>query len=94
MIKKNLDGRIDARQRRWRGVSRIISGSLGVAAIGGAVYLGATGPLVSPVQLPVAPAVVASAPTVVDGDQFVAGTGARQDGRRADRGADFDRGRR
>ena len=51
----NPEGRTTRRTRRWRRLSSILSGSLAVIAVGGAVYLGATGPLVSPVQ-PAAPA--------------------------------------
>jgi hypothetical protein len=63
MTEMDLNERTVVRLRRWRRLSSLVTGSLAVAAVGAAVYLGATGPLVSPVQ-PAQPAVVAE--TVTD----------------------------
>lgn len=85
MTEMNLDARAAVRLRRWRRMSRIVSASLGVAAIGGAVYLGATGPLVSPVQPPAVAAAVA--PAAADGDRPGPGVDGRPDVGRVTRDA-------
>jgi hypothetical protein len=93
MTEMDLNQRTDARSRRWRRLSRIVSGSLGVAAVGGAVFLGSTGPLVSPVQVPAA--AVAAAPAAADDAVVDDPAPTRQDaGRRGGRDAGFDPGRR
>jgi hypothetical protein len=68
MTEMDLNERTVVRMRRWRRLSGLVSGSLAVAAVGGAVYLGATGPLVSPVQPPVVASVADAAPVVTNDD--------------------------
>ena len=68
MPEMDLGARSDSRRRWWRRLSRVVSGTLGVAAVGGAVYLGVTGPLVSPVQPPSAVVAAAPAPAAIDLD--------------------------
>jgi hypothetical protein len=95
MTDMDLGRRTAARQQRWRRLSRIVSGSLGAAAVGGAVYLGVTGPAVSPVQPGAAEAAAAAAPAQPDDAVATDPDTARGDGgRRGDRGAGFDGGRR
>lgn len=67
MTGPNLDERTTSRRRRWRRLTSIVSGSLTLIAVGGAVYLGATGPLVSPVQPPAPPAAAAADPAGAGG---------------------------
>jgi len=94
MTDMDLDGRTAARQRRWRRLSRIVSGSLGVAAIGGALYLGGTAPIVSPVQPPAVAAAVEPAQAASDGDRSAPGADGRPAGGREGREPDFDLRRR
>jgi hypothetical protein len=54
MTEMDLNLRTAARQHRWQRFSRIVSGSLGLAAVAGAVYLGSTAPVTSPVSPPAA----------------------------------------
>lgn len=90
MTDMNLNGRAAARLRSWRRVGRVVSASLGVAAISGAVYLGATAPMVSPVQPPAVAAAVEPAPAVADAP----GADQHADGARGARDAAFHQGRR
>ena len=87
----DLAARSEHRLRRWRRVSRIVSGSFGAAAIGGALYLGLTGPLVSPVQPPSAVVAAAPAPAAIDLDPDRIGP---DPGRRNGRGGGPDLGGR
>jgi hypothetical protein len=93
MTDMNLDDRTASRRRGWSRLSRIVSGSLAVAAVGSAVYLGATGPLVSPVQPPAVAAAVTPVPAADDG-RSAPGVDGRPDGGRGARDTGFDRGRR
>lgn len=66
MSGRNHDGRAGMHRIGWRWLSRTISASLSLAAIGTAVYLGATAPATSPVQPPAA--ALAPAPARPDGE--------------------------
>jgi hypothetical protein len=76
--------RTDRRRRRWRRLNTMISGGIGILAIGGAVSLGLGAPSTSPVV----PAAAAAAPQVAAG---TAGSGASADV--ADDRGDGGRGR-
>ena len=93
MTHMNLHDRTAERSRGWRRLSRVVSASLAVAAIGSAVYLGATGPVVSPVEPPAVAAAVTPLPAADDGRSAPDADG-RPDGGRGARNAGFDQGRR
>jgi hypothetical protein len=83
MTDQDLNRRTAVRRRRWRTLSRVASGSLGAAAVAGALYLGVTAPPVSPVQpaAAAAPAEAAPAATDVDRDPIRPDTDRRGDPR-------------